>query len=317
APDVATICASPLDSAVTRPVALTVATASSSDDQVSDAPAIVCPPPSRTTAPSWVVAPMASSVAPSGEISTDAATCCTVTLTVSAAPPATATIEALPLACAVTTPLAFTLATAAFSDDHATAAPAIVWALASVTAADSAAVAPTAFSETLAGETTTDAGTCATVISAVSLSAALVPITRVAPGASATTRPWVSTEAMALFSTLHVTGWPVTVSPCGVVRVSENCTVSRSAVKLADAGAIDAFDGGGSVTTARTESRSTPAIARMLAVPAPVASTRPAATVATCSSDDTHVMGWAGAALPNASVNDVDSCAVSPTCRSS
>src|SRR5690606_13775795 len=90
-----------------------------------------------------------------------------------------------------------------------------------------------------------------------------------------------------------------------------------SAVKLAEAGTIVASDGGGSVTTARTESRSTPAIARMLAVPSPVASTSPPSTVATSSSDDTHVIGIAAAGFPNASVKEVVSRVVSPTCSSS
>ena len=73
-PDIAVIAAMPVPTAVTSPVASTVATSGASEDQVIVAPVIALPSRSLTSAVNWMVAPSASSCAESGEITSDVAT---------------------------------------------------------------------------------------------------------------------------------------------------------------------------------------------------------------------------------------------------
>jgi hypothetical protein len=73
-PLVAVTVASPVLSAVARPdEAFTANTDELELDQVTDAPPMVCPFWSRTTAENWVVSPMASKVAVGGDTVTEVA----------------------------------------------------------------------------------------------------------------------------------------------------------------------------------------------------------------------------------------------------
>ena len=136
------ICAVPFFNAVTRPVSLTLATASSLDDQAAGS-TIGWPFRSYTVAVSCTVWPMASSAADSGMMTIRTAFWDMETVIDADAFPARAVICAVPFFNAVTRPVALTLATASSLDDQATGAE-IAWPFRSNTAAASCTVWPTA-----------------------------------------------------------------------------------------------------------------------------------------------------------------------------
>src|SRR5439155_8155405 len=115
----ATTRAAPTVWAVTNPVPLTVATAGSSDVQVTTAPPTAWELWSSTAALSCDVSPSAPSVTLSGVERTRATSCATSTRLVSACPLAVATMRATPFDCANAQPDGDTVAIAGSSELHA------------------------------------------------------------------------------------------------------------------------------------------------------------------------------------------------------
>ena len=120
----AVMSAMPLSTEVTRPFSSTVATASSPLDQVTAASAIAFSYWSSTTAASCNVSPIASSVCDAGSIVTVVGTGSdTVISALEDRPPDLAVISVMPLATAVTRPVALTVATASSPLDQVTVWP--------------------------------------------------------------------------------------------------------------------------------------------------------------------------------------------------
>ena len=155
APAVAVTVAVPLATAVTSPDAPTVATEASLDSHDTSVPATARPFASTASATRRTVSPTATRVSAAG-VTLSALTCCiTVTAAVPEAPPAVAVIVAVPLATAVTSPDASTVATEGSLLAHATAAPAITCPFWSRTSAVNCAVSPKAVSVAEPGLTVT------------------------------------------------------------------------------------------------------------------------------------------------------------------
>jgi hypothetical protein len=141
-------------------------------------------------------------------------------------PPLAAAIVATPSPTAVTRPLALTVATVLFDDDHTGVLPVITPPAASRSSAVSCSVSPTK-SVSLPGSTVTLAtGSPSTVTCAVPLLPPAVAVMVVVPSASAVTRPVVETEAKAWFDEDHVTVWPATSSPLAFFSATPSWTVS-------------------------------------------------------------------------------------------
>jgi hypothetical protein len=138
----------PAATAVTCPSTSTEAMASSSEVHVSLASWISVPSASSTDARTVAVAPGPPSVSDLGAISTDAGICVTVIVAVAVSAPDVAVITAVPLASAVTNPVAEMVATVASEEVQVTEAPFITEPFWSDTLADSCVVAPRAESET-------------------------------------------------------------------------------------------------------------------------------------------------------------------------
>jgi hypothetical protein len=115
-PIIAVITAVPFATAVTRPLAETVATAADEDDHCAVVPGTIWLFASRATAESCCVAPRAAIVTGAGLTATVVGTCSTVTWTVPEIVPAAALIVVDPFATAVTVPFTSTVATAVFDE---------------------------------------------------------------------------------------------------------------------------------------------------------------------------------------------------------
>ena len=123
-PAVAVIVAVPSAMPRTSPMASTTATAVSPDAHTNSVPVTTCPFASVAVAASRNVSP-SRTVAVSGATVTALTSCATVTVALPEAGPAVAVIVAVPLATAVTSPDAPTVATAATLLAQVTVVPAI------------------------------------------------------------------------------------------------------------------------------------------------------------------------------------------------
>lgn len=161
--------------------------------------------------------PELSMVAVAGVTSTRAtAAAGTVTFAEPLLPSLVAVIAAVPEPTAVTTPLALTVATFVFDEDHVTVRPVSVAPPASLVTADACVVAPIATvdaaSETVTVATGAGGGTV-TVIGAVPLTPSLVAVIVALPAATPVTVPVDETVAMLVLELAHVTTRPVSVAP--------------------------------------------------------------------------------------------------------
>ena len=146
----------------------------------------------------------------------------TVMLAVPLLPPLVAVIVVDPAATAVTSPVPFTLATAALPVLHATLLPLRAFPAESLGVAVNCAVWPTC-RVSRDGVTVTDAtGTRLTVTAAEPDFPSLVAVIVADPAATAVTRPVPFTDATAALLVFHVTLRPVSVLPAEslVVAVS-------------------------------------------------------------------------------------------------
>src|SRR5207249_1310225 len=157
-------------------------------------------------------------------------------------PSEVAVIVADPATSPVTSPLPFTLATAAALLAHVTTRPDSAFPLASFGVAASCTVPPTA---TLAdaGVTVTDATTAFTVTAADPVFPSLAAVTVAVPALTPVTRPVADTVATLGVPEVHVTTRPVSTFPAASFIVAASCTVPLTPT-LADAGATvtDATD---------------------------------------------------------------------------
>jgi hypothetical protein len=233
-PSAAVIVAVPAATAVTRPVALTVATPGALDVQVKVRPGRSAPPASRATAVSCRVPPSGID-AVAGVTTTEAVVAGgagTVTAALPATPSIVAVIVAVPGPTAVTSPLGLTVATDAALDVQVVGPrPVSAVPAASRGVASSCCVAPTAIVAGV-GVTATLAtgagGGAVTVIAAFPLTPSAVALIVAVPGLMAVTTPAAVTVA-----TFGALDCQVKVRPC---RSAPDASYARAAsVSLAPA----------------------------------------------------------------------------------
>src|SRR5947208_6794192 len=232
---VAVMDAEPAATPLTRPLALTVATAGLLLDHVTTRPFSVLPAESFVTAEScWV--PPTTIVAAAGLTVTEATgTTITVIAAVLLLPSLVAVIVAEPAATPVTKPLLLTVATAVLLFDHVTTRPVRVPPAESLVTAESCRVPPTAMVAD-AGLTVTDAtGTIVTVMTAVPLLPSLVAVIVAEPAATPVTKPLPVTVATAGLLLAQVTTRPASELPAESFVTAESCCVAPTAM-LADVG---------------------------------------------------------------------------------
>src|SRR6059058_3980231 len=223
-------------------------------------------------------------------------------------PSEVAVIVADPATSPVTSPLPFTLATAAALLAHVTTRPDSAFPLASFGVAASCTVPPTA---TLAdaGVTVTDATTAFTVTAADPVFPSLAAVTVAVPALTPVTRPVADTVATLGVPEVHVTTRPVSTFPAASFVVAASCTVLLTAT-LADAG-VTVTDATGAVTVMAADPVLPSLVAVTVAVPALTPVTSPVAdTVATVGVPEVHVTTRPVSTFPAASFIVAASCTV-------
>ena len=284
---VAVTCTSPAPIPVTSPDVSTTATSVSADAHTNSAAAITCPFASVAVAARRNVSP-SKTVAESGATATALTTCATVTVALPEASPEVAAIVAVPLATAVTSPDASTVATESSPDSHENSAPSTECPFASNAAAVSRNVSPRAAKLASAGTAVTELTTCATVTVALPEASPEVAAIVAVPLATAVTSPVASTMATASSPDSHENSAPSTECPFASNAAAVIRNVSPRAAKLASAGtAVTELTTCATVTVALPEA--SPEVAAIVAVPLATAVTSPvASTMATASSPDSH-----------------------------
>ena len=222
---VAVMVAEPAVTPVTRPVALTVATAVLLLPHVTTRPVSVLPAESLVTADSCLVPPIAMLAAAGPTVTEATGTIMTLMVAVPLLPSLVAVIVTEPTVTPVTKPVPLTVATARLLLAHVTARPVSVLPAASLVTAESCLVPPMPMLAE-AGLTVTEAtGTIMTVMAAVPLLLSLVAVMVAEPAATPLTRPLLLTEATDELLLAHVTMRPVSVLPAESLVTVESCWV--------------------------------------------------------------------------------------------
>src|SRR5436309_4242234 len=310
---VAVIVADPTATAVTRPLADTVATAGALLDQVTSRPVSTLPAESFVVAVSCTVAPALRLFDAGDTVTVATGTTVTVIADVPFLPSLVAVIVADPAPTAVTSPLAETVAAAGALLAQVTARPARGLPLASFGVAVIWTVCPSS-TVAEAGFTDTDAtGTNVTVIAAVPFWPSLLAVIVAVPAAPPVTSPFPLTEATAALLVAHVTVRPLSGLPFASFGVAASCAVWPT-ITLADAGLTDTDATGTTVTVIATAllcpSHATVTVATPAATP--VTSPLPF-TVATPRLVEAHVTTRPLNGLPPTSCGVAVSCTVCPT----
>src|SRR5438034_1225602 len=297
---VAVMVAEPVATAVTSPLELTVATAPFELVHATLRPVSGVPFASFGLAASCTVPPVGRLVA-AGVTATDApGTVVTVIVAVPLWPSLVAVIVAEPAAALVTSPPAFTVATALLPLTHVTTRPESGLPLASLGVAASCTVCP-ACTVADAGVTATDAtgtGAGLTVIAAPPLLPSDTAVIVAEPAATPVTSPLAFTVATdGLLLDQPITR-PDSALPFASLGVAASCTVCP-ACSVADAG-VTATDATGTIATATAAVPVLPSeVAVIVAEPTATAVTRPlAVTGATAMLLLAHVTTRPASGLP-------------------
>lgn len=307
---VAVIVAVPGATAVTTPLLETVATDGVPDDQVTEWPVSVFPFASRVTADSVTVVPTLIATV-DGATATDATGTGAGAVTVIAAvpffPSLVAVMVALPLATAVTTPFADTVATPELLEDQDTARPVSVAPPASSVDTESVVVAP-AVSVAVDGVTITEAtgagAGAATVIVAFPVFPSLVAVIVAVPALFAVTTPAVLTLATLGALDAQTRPRPERVFPLASYVIAVSVIVPPTLSEpLVGATATDATGMvGGGVTVTEVLAVLPSLVAVTVALPCAMPVTTPlASTLAVCGALDAHVTGRPVSEFPLAS----------------
>src|SRR3989441_339168 len=315
--EVAVIVAEPVATAVTRPLAPTVATVTFELAHATARPVNGLPLASLGVAASCTVRPTAT-LAVAGVTETDATgTLVTVILDAPLCPSDVAVIVAAPNPTAVTSPLPPTVATAALLLAHVTTRPDSGAPLASFGVAVSCSVCPTC-RLAAAGLTSTDpTGALLTVTLDVPLWPSLVAVIVVEPVVTPVTSPLALTVATAPFELVHATARPFSGLPFASFGVAVSWIVPPVGM-LADAG-VTATDATGTFATVTAAVPLFPSlVAVMVAEPGATAVTSPLGlAVATPVLLLPQVTTRPLNGLPFASFGVAASCALCPTCSAS
>lgn len=213
---VAMMFAVPTPTAVTAPLAVTVATFVLEVDQVTVRPFNTTPSASRVIAVACVVPPVCSDVAPSAAVTVATGAgggAFTVTDAVPLRPSLVAVIVAVPGDAPVTTPLADTVATDAFDDVNSTTRPVSVLPAASRTSATACVVAPTISVDAPSESDTLATGAGDTVTPTVAAVPSLMAVIVAVPTRPPVTTPAAETDATAASLLVNVTVRSVSAAP--------------------------------------------------------------------------------------------------------
>jgi hypothetical protein len=233
---VAVIVTGPVPTAVTNPLPVTVARFALVVDHVTTRPVSALPAASRGVAVNCSVWPT-TRFAELGVTPTDATgTADTVTLAEPVCPSLVAVIVAVPVPCAVTNPLPFTVATPLALVDHTIGRAVSTLPAASRSVAVNCPVCP-AFRFNVAGATVTVAtGAWLTLIAADPVCPSLVAVIVAVPVPCAVTNPLPFTVTTLLALVDHTIVRPVSTLPAASRGVAVNCPVCP-AVRFTVAGA--------------------------------------------------------------------------------
>jgi phage terminase large subunit-like protein len=244
---VAVSVALPAATAVTRPLADTVATAGALLAQVTTRPVKTLPAESFVVAASCTVPPIWR-LAEFGLTATDATGgIVTVTVAVPLFPPLVAVSVAVPAATPVTNPLPFTLATPGALLAQVTTRPVSTLPAESVAVAVSCTVPPTRILGAAGVTATAATGMIVTVIEAVPLLPSLVAVSVALPAATPVTSPLAETLATPGALLAHVTRRPVKALPFASLGVAVNWAVCP--MRTVAAAGLTATDATGTTVT--------------------------------------------------------------------
>src|SRR6267378_4315912 len=222
---VAVIVADPAPTAVTNPLAETVATPGALLDQVTIRPVRTLPAESFVVAVSCAVAPTMRLVGVGDTVTVATGTRLTVTEAVPLLPSLLAVMFADPAATAVTMPFADTVATEGASLDQVTARPFSTLPAASFIVAANCSDAPGRNPAEPGVTVTAATGTTATLIDAVPLCPSLVAVIVAEPTANAPTTPLAETVAT-LGALLDQVIWrPLRMLPAASRSVAVSCVL--------------------------------------------------------------------------------------------
>src|SRR6266516_4470546 len=311
--EVAVIVAAPAATAVTSPLALTVATAVLPLDQVIVRPGSELPFASCGVAVSCTVWPTCTDAVAGFTVTDATGTVLTVIVAVPLCPSEIAVIVAEPAATPVTSPLALTVATAVLPLAQVIVRPVRVLPFASLGVAASCTVWPTC-TDAVAGFTVTDAtGTVLTVMVAPPLCPSEVAVIVADPAATPVTSPLALTVATAVLPLDQLIVRPESELPFASFGVAASCIVWPAGTD-AVAG-LTVTDATGTVVTVSAAVPLLPSeVAVIVAAPTatPVACPVPL-TVATAGLLLDQVTVRPPNGLPNASRVIAAYCAVCPT----
>jgi hypothetical protein len=220
---IAVIVALPGATAVTTPVAETVAATGLFDDHVTTRSVTTVPFTSRTMALSCTFAPTVNE-RPCGCTATEpTATFVVVTFAVPLFPSLVAVIVATPFATALTRPCDETVAAAGFELDHATARPVRRLPAESASVAVSCVVCPTDIESGFGVTATVATAGCETTIVAVPLAPSAVAVIVADPEPAADITPFESTVATAALLVLQMTARPARTLCVASYVTAESC----------------------------------------------------------------------------------------------
>ena len=231
-PLLAVIVAVPAWTAVTTPLALTVAVVSLLDVQTIVRPVNTFPDASLTIAVYVTVSPNDARVSIAGVTVMDATgTRVTVTVADAEAVPEVAVIVVVPGATPVTVPFASTVATPGVLEPHVMVRPVNTLPEPSLVTAVKVVVCPVAMLAVDALSVIVATGTPVTVIAACADFPSLVAVIVAAPVAFAVTSPALLTLAIVESLLAHVTVRPVSALPCASLGVATSVRVAPIAIE--------------------------------------------------------------------------------------
>ena len=271
----------PAASAVTTPLAFTVATVVALLLHVTVRPVSTVPFDERSTALACTVCPTTidESVSETSTESTGIGE--TVTVAVPLFPSLVAVITDVPTATAVMTPAPDTVATDGEALLHVTVRPASTPPTESRVTAVACVVVPSTIDDEASVTTTALTGTGDTVTAAVALCPSLVAVMVAVPGATAVTRPLADTVATPVADEVQLTARPVSTSLLAARVTAVPCVVCPTS-SAEDANVSDTLATGVGLTVSVASPTMLSTVARITAVPLVSAVTTPAAeTVAT------------------------------------
>src|SRR6266545_4786874 len=311
---VAVTVAGPFPTAVASPLASTVAPPTADDFQVNVRSGTELPRASLAMASKCCVSPRALRVAVAGLTSTATTTCKTPSVADPDTPAVVAVIVAVPLAIAVTRPVAgAAVATPGADDAQLKDWPRMALPFASLAVAVNCRVSPSASSVAVPGLTSIEVTSCTTDSVAVPATPAAVAPIVTEPIASPVASPVWSTLAIAGTDEAHVNACPATERPFPSSATALNCCVSPSALNVAVAG-LTTTDVTTWLTVSVAAPETPPVVAVIVAGPFASAVTSPlGSTVAIRPSDDVQAKLCPGMTVPPASFATALNRCVSPS----